>query len=87
MKFKDIFVSREHMFSLGIEEATGRNYLSIPVSNGLVDYEEYYEISPSRFEAFLKTPELAQAFATKCRQRRFDKFLIVKPGSNRGTAI
>lgn len=87
MKFKDIFVSREQMFSLGVEESTGRNYLSIPVSNGLVDYEEYYEIDPSSFETFLKNPELAQAFAIKCRQRELDKFLIVKPGSNRGTAI
>ncbi|RMV81119.1 hypothetical protein ALP04_04715 [Pseudomonas amygdali pv. sesami] len=38
MVFKDGFVNRDLMFSLGIEETSGRFYLSFPVSNGLVDY-------------------------------------------------
>ena len=40
MKFSDVFTSRKHMFSIGVEETTGRFYVSIPVSNGMVDYEE-----------------------------------------------
>jgi hypothetical protein len=31
-RFKDDFVSREHRFSLGIDQETGGCYLSTPVS-------------------------------------------------------
>ena len=37
MKFNDLFVSREEMFSMGIEESTGQYYLTFPVSLGVVD--------------------------------------------------
>ncbi|VVN69955.1 hypothetical protein PS833_00345 [Pseudomonas fluorescens] len=41
MKPQNIYVNREELFSLGIEETSGRFYVSFPVSNGMVDYEEY----------------------------------------------
>ncbi len=41
MKFSDTFVSREDRYSIGAELDSGRPYVSIPVSNGVVDYEEY----------------------------------------------
>jgi hypothetical protein len=41
MKPQNIYVNREELFSLGIEETFGRFYVSFPVSNGMVDYEEY----------------------------------------------
>ena len=44
MKFNDLFFSTENYFSVGNEEESGDYYLSIPVSNKLVDYEEYYRI-------------------------------------------
>jgi len=44
MKFQDVFVSREHMFSVGIEKESGRFYVSIPVSNGMVDYENIMKL-------------------------------------------
>ncbi|MBV7566021.1 hypothetical protein [Pseudomonas sp. PDM27] len=87
MKFKDAFVSREHMFSIGVEETTGRFYVSIPVSNGMVDYEEYYEIDRASFDLFQKDPDTALVFVMKCRRRELDNLLIVQPGANRGTAI
>src|ERR1700712_1781277 len=87
MKFNDVFVSREHRFSLGIEETTGRFYVSFPVSNGMADYEEYYEIDRATFELFQKDLAAALAFVTRGRHRELDQLLMVQPGTNRGSAI
>lgn len=87
MKFKDVFVSREHMFSIGIEETSGKFYVSIPVSNGLVDYEEYYQIDRATFELFQRDLSAALEFVGRCRRRELDQLLIVQPGTNRGSAI
>lgn len=82
---KDLFISTEHRFSLGIEEASGRYYLSIPVSNAVVDYEEYYAIGVDEFERFRDDLRAALEFAQRCRMRLMDSRLIVQPGANRGT--
>ncbi|BCS47127.1 MULTISPECIES: hypothetical protein [Pseudomonas syringae group] len=87
MVFKDGFVNRDLMFSLGIEETSGRFYLSFPVSNGLVDYEEYYEIDKASFDLFHTDLIAADAFATTCRRRERDDLLIQKPDAKRGAAI
>ncbi|MCP1453254.1 MULTISPECIES: hypothetical protein [Pseudomonas] len=87
MKFQDVLVSREHMFSVGIEQDSGRFYVSIPVSNGMADYEEYYEINQATFELFKRDPDAALPFVARCRKRELDELLIVQPGTNRGTAI
>ena len=87
MKFQDVFVSREHMFSVGIEKESGRFYVSIPVSNGMVDYEEYYEIDRETFELFKRDPDAALPFVIRCRKRELYELLLIQPGTNRGTAI
>ncbi|WP_426143232.1 hypothetical protein [Pseudomonas sp. DWP3-1-2] len=87
MIFNDVFVNKKYRFSVGIEEASGRFYVSIPVSNGMVDYEEYYGIDVASYELFQKDPEAALVFVMKCRRRELDDLLIVKLGTNRGTAI
>lgn len=87
MKFQDSLVHREHMFCVGVEQVSGRFYVSIPVSNGLADYEEYYEIDRATFELFGRDPDAALPFVARCRRRELDKLLIVQPGTNRGTAI
>ena len=87
MKSRDKLVNREHRFSIGIEEDSGKYYLSIPVSNGLVDYEEYYEIDHDAFDKFRTDPDQAASFAEECRSRLMDDRLIQKPGSNRGTPV
>ncbi|KWS20355.1 MULTISPECIES: hypothetical protein [Pseudomonas] len=87
MKFNDTFFNRDLMLSLGTEETSGRFYLSFPVSNGLIDYEEYYEIDKASFDLFHTDLIAAHAFATTCRRRERDDFLILKPGAKRGTAI
>ncbi len=50
IQLRDIIVRREYRFTLGVEEISGRFYVSIPVSNGMADYEEYYEIDRATFD-------------------------------------
>ena len=60
MKFVDAFFSRAERYSLGEEVEAGRLYLSIPVSNGPVDYEEFYELSREEYDRFLAEPEIGR---------------------------
>lgn len=87
MKFTDTYVNREEFFSLGIEEKSGRFYVSFPVSNRLTDYEEYYAIDQQTFECFQNDVDAAVQFVNRCRRHELDELLIQKPGWNRGTAI
>lgn len=84
---KDLYVSREHRFSIGIDEATGRHYVSIPVTNGMVDYEEFYEIDRLEFERFMADTDTALAFVERCRRREADDRLIHQPSIERGTPL
>ncbi len=87
MRFSDVFVSREDRYSIGAELDSGRLYVSIPVSNGVVDYEEYYAISAEQSDVFLADRTAAIEFVEACRQRQHDDLLILKPGTNRGTPV
>lgn len=87
MKFDDTFFSREDRYSIGVESESGRYYASIPVSNGIVDYEEYYQLTADQYHRFLKDREAAIEFIEACRRREHDELLIQKPGSNRGTPV
>lgn len=86
MKFNDTHVNAAERFSLGIEEVSGTPYLSIPVSNRMVDYEEYYQIDRVTYDLYLTDSVAAMAFVKRCRIRELDERLIVKPGSDRGVA-
>ncbi|GLS24773.1 hypothetical protein [Marinibactrum halimedae] len=85
IKFEEKFFSKTHRFSVGIETASGNYFLSIPVTNGIVDYEEYYQITESQFTSFQNNPDEASDFLKSCRSRQLDHLLFQKPGSNRGT--
>ena len=87
MKFVDAYFSQADRYSLGEEVETGRLYLSIPVSTGPVDYEEYYELSREERDGFLAVPEAAADSAKPCRLHREDERLILQPGWNRGTPV
>jgi hypothetical protein len=84
MKFVDTATSREQRFSIGQETESGRYYLSIPVSNRLCDYEEYYLISKHAHDAYPSNLEALREFAQQCRERRHDDLLYLAPGSDRG---
>lgn len=87
MKFEDTYFSPEDRYSIGIESVSGRHYASIPVSNGIVDYEEYYEITPEQYQLLLRDRDAAVDFVESCRRHEQDGLLIEKPGSNRGTPV
>ena len=85
--FTDTYFSRRDRYSIGLEEKLGRRYLSIPVSNGALDYEEYYEITPDQYDQFLADTSAAVDFAESCRRREQDFLLLQTPGWNRGTPV
>jgi hypothetical protein len=87
MIFLDQLVRKDKRYSLGIEKTSNKKYLSIPVANSFVDYEEYYEITSEQFDAFQININEATVFANQCRKHTMDNLLIVKPGINRGVAI
>jgi hypothetical protein len=87
MKFDDVFFSREDRYSIGVESTSGRYYASIPVSNGIVDYEEYYELTEDQYQEFLRDKAAAIAFVEACRRREHDDLLLQRPGNNRGTPV
>ena len=82
--FISVAVSSEHRFAIGIDDEAGKHYLSIPVSNGYVQYSEYYEISPEMFNATEANMESALPFVRECAAQKMDHLLIQKPGKNRG---
>jgi len=86
MNFEDVYFSREHRFSLGQERESGRYYLSIPVTTGIFDYEEHYELDRQEFEKYLADPTTALEFRDKAKAQQIDFLLFVKPGPNRGMA-
>lgn len=84
MKFVDKYVFKDERFSIGVEETMGRYYISIPVSNAYVDYEEYYEIELSQYQNCPANFSELRGLAEKCRARKNDSRLIVQPGRLRG---
>ncbi|MEH3140746.1 MAG: hypothetical protein PGN37_11305 [Mycobacterium kyogaense] len=87
MVYLDTYFSARDRYSLGIEDDSGKAYLSIPVSSGVVDYEEYCELAPDEFRGLLHNRSAAAEFAESCRNRDRDDRLIQRPGWNRGTPV
>jgi hypothetical protein len=85
MRFTDVWFGRTLRFAIGVEEESGRYYLSIPVANRMVDYQEYYEIDRATYQHFRTDPDAASVFADRCRNREVDDLLFHDPGRDRGT--
>ncbi|EQC47221.1 hypothetical protein [Bacteriovorax sp. Seq25_V] len=85
MNFRDIKFSRENRFSIGIEEESGKYFISFPVTAaGFADYEEYYEISDEEFLKFTTDLDSALELLKLCRERKEDQRLLVDPPKVRG---
>jgi hypothetical protein len=84
MRFSAIEVSLDHRYALERDTEAGAPVLSIPVSNGMADYCEYYTISESELAHFLNDEAAAAAFASQCGRREQDDRLVIKPGADRG---
>lgn len=86
MRFQDTKIFKDLRYCLGVEEESGVFYLGFPVSNRMVQYDEYYLLSKEEYEMFLSNPDAALPLLDKCRQRECDERLIQKPGRDRGWA-
>jgi hypothetical protein len=86
MDWEDVHVDRERRFALEIERASGRTFVSFPVSNQMADYVEWYEVDAQTFETYRADPAAAHEFVERCKRREVDHLLLRPPGTDRGYA-
>jgi hypothetical protein len=86
VRFEDLAVDRTERYSIGIERESGRCFLSIPATNRMIDYSEYYEISAADLERYRSEPASALPFVVRCRERWEDPRLFYQPSTRRGGA-
>lgn len=84
MIFNDTKINIDERFTIGIEESPGKSYVSIPVSNRMVDYDEYYQIDRASYDLYLTDLTAVLEFVKRCRNRELDELLFFKPGTDRG---
>lgn len=84
-RFSETYFSIDHRFSLGDDLQTGDCYIAIPVSNGPVDYNEYYRLSADQARSFVADLASCIAFVEACHRREHDDLLLYPPGKRRGT--
>lgn len=87
MRFQDTKFSKIGRFSIGIDNQTGKFYISIPVRNNYVEFEEYYEISADEFKIFSNNLQQAEVLAEKCRDRQEEQRLFYQPSKERGWPV
>jgi hypothetical protein len=85
MNFKDVAVNRQQRYAIGTEQTTGKHYVSFPVSNGTIEYEEYYEIDQAMFDKFRADLDSALPFVERARNRLEDPRLMYQPSTKRGS--
>ncbi|MFS0899143.1 hypothetical protein [Mycolicibacterium litorale] len=86
-RYAETHFSREHRFAIGIDRKTGGYYLAIPVSNGVVNYDEQHHITSQQYEAFSSDLTSALPFVEGCRRRQYDEQLIYPPSDRRGSPV
>jgi hypothetical protein len=79
MAYEDAYSSRDDRFSIGVETRTDRHCASFPVSNGPVDYEEYYEITPEQYREVASDHRMAHDLVQSCRRHERNELLIEQP--------
>ncbi|MEN9835211.1 MAG: hypothetical protein RL011_1404 [Pseudomonadota bacterium] len=77
-------ISRTGRYCIGIEEESGKYWISFPVRNWIVEDEEYYEITAAEFELFSEDLDKAKDLVERCRQRLEDQRLLRQPFQPRG---
>jgi hypothetical protein len=83
-EFSTVHVDPEERWALELDEPSGRTFVSIPVSNAYVDYEEYYEVDRPTFDRFAADPTQAREFVEMAKNRELDHLLLLPPGRLRG---
>jgi hypothetical protein len=83
-RFEETYFSLEHRYSLGIDLKVDGYFLSFPVTNGVVDYEEHYGLTSAQYELLMTDQTAALKFLDECRRREHDELLVYRPHSSRG---
>jgi hypothetical protein len=86
-RFSDTHVFREQRFAIGSDTQTNGYFLSIPVANQMVDYEEYYRLTADQYSQFSNNGAAGGMFAEECRARKRDNLIILAPGTDRGEPL
>ena len=86
-RYAETHFSHEHRFAIGVDQKAGGHYLAIPVSNGVVDYDELYDLTPEQYKEFSANMASALDFVDGCRRREHDDQLVYPPGDRRGWSI
>jgi hypothetical protein len=84
MKFNATKFTRTGRYAIGIEEESGKYFLSFPVRGMIIEDEEYYEISEAEFKLFSEDLDKAKDLVERCRQRLEDQRLLRQPFQPRG---
>ncbi len=83
---QDVAMDQVERYAIGIEQNSGRYYLAIPATNGMVDYSEYFEIGADMFERYRADLASALPFVRRCRGRQEDPRLLYQPSIRRGSS-
>ena len=84
MKFNATKFTRTGRYAIGIEDESGKYFLSFPVRGMIIEDEEYYEISEAEFKLFSEDLNNAKDLVERCRNRLEDARLLEKPITPRG---
>ena len=83
-KRRTVFVDQALRFSLDVDDETGGTFVSFPVRNEDIEYEEHYVVDAATFETYRADPRLAHDFVRRAKNRELDHLLLLKPGAKRG---
>lgn len=86
-RYEATYFASDRRYSMGNDLKTGGHYLAIPVSNGLIEYDEQYALAPGQYESFMTDRLAAVKFVEECRRRRHDDQLIYTPSERRGKPL
>jgi hypothetical protein len=81
---RSVYVDQKMRFSLDVDDASGKTFVSFPVSNRMATYEENYEIDRPTFDLYKADPTRAHDFVRKAKARELDHLLLRQPGTDRG---
>lgn len=84
MNLTPIQVFRKERYSIDRDLDSGKYYLSFPVFNGMVEYEEYYEILSTEIDSIMKDEGARKRLLETSRNHQNDDRLLFKPGRLRG---
>lgn len=84
--FVDELILVDGRYSIGYEKITGDYYISFPLTNRLVDYEEYYRLTKNEHYVFLLNQIEARLFLERCYRHLEDhRMIFYPPAPIRGT--